>query len=164
MANVGQQKSGLGAVMRDIRMTLGDLFSGGKVDKDQELIIEVLFGLLGQLARADSIVTSHEAEFVNDLMDELQLSNPARQVAMEWFERGRQKKIDMATELTRFLAVHPKGSAETGRLFDSLVRLAAADGRVRPREREFLQELTIRLGFEAQTLEARLHAFGPKPG
>lgn len=162
MGTAGQQKSGFSAVMRDIRMTLGDLFTLGRLEEGQGLIVEVLFGLLGQLARADSIVTSHEAEFVNELMDELQLPNQGRQLAMESFERGRQKKLDMAHELTRFLAVHPKGSAETGRLFDSLVRLAAADGRVRPREREFLQELTIRLGFEAETLEARLQTFAPK--
>jgi hypothetical protein len=48
------------------------------------------------------------------------------------------------------------GSSELRFLYDSLLKLAAADKRIRPREREFLQEVTTRLGFPTKELEPRL--------
>lgn len=151
--------SGVNSVLRDIRISLSELFTGGgKLEPDQELLLEVLFGLLGYLARADSIVTSHETEFVNHLMDELDLHTRGRALALGSFERGRKRQVELSTELPRFLARYPKGSAETQRLYDTLVRLAAADGRVRPRERTFLEELTTGLGYAPDTLDSRLDA------
>ena len=54
--------------------------------------------------------------------------------------------------------VYPKGSPELFRLFDTLLRLAAVDGRVFPRERKALEELTAALGFSNETLNSRLEA------
>lgn len=151
--------SGVNSVLRDIRISLGELFTGGgRLEPDQELLLEVLFGLLGYLARADSIVTSHEVEFVNQLMDELDLHTRGRALALGAFESGRKRQLDVATETKRFLSRFPKGTAESQKLYDMLVRLAAADGRVRPRERTFLEELTTALGFAPDTLDARLDA------
>lgn len=156
------QPSGFGALLRDLGTALGDLFTGGKLEAGQETQVEVVFGLLGLLARIDSIVTSHEAEFVNQLMDELQLPTDGRRIAMEAFNRGRQREIDLATETQRFLAKYPIGSPEVDRLHGALVRLATSDGRIQPRERTFLEELTVRLGYEAYALEARLKAVTPR--
>ena len=52
---------GMGSVLRDMRMALGDLFAGGRIEPRDAVMVQVLFGLLGHLARADGIVTSHEA-------------------------------------------------------------------------------------------------------
>lgn len=155
MANT-DKPGGLGATLRDWRQSFGDLFASGKIDATLELNLEVLFGLLGALARADSIVTSHETDFVNSLMDELKLPLRGREVAMDSFERGRKKLLDVGNELARFLSVHPSGSAEALRLYDSLLRLAGADGRLRPREREFLTEVTAAMGYPKDMLDTRL--------
>jgi DnaJ like chaperone protein len=154
MAN--EQKAGFGGVLREMRLALGDMFSSGKIAPEQELNIEVLFGLLGALARADSIVTSHEVEFVNELMDELKLPLRGREIAFEAFERGRKKLIEVKPELGRFLVVHPAGSPEALQLYDCLLRLAGADERLRPREREFLTEVTAAMGYPPDMLAARL--------
>ena len=149
-------EGGMSTLLRDMRATLGDLFTGGRLDPGQEVNVEVLFGMMGYLARADSIVTSHEAEFVNALMDELELPTRGRELAMQSFDRGRKREVDLDTEMQRFLAVHPKGSEQLNHLYDSLLRLAGADGRLRPGERVFLEKVTAGLGFSVSALEGRL--------
>lgn len=154
------ESGGKSSLLRDMRMALGDLFAGGKADPRDVVMVQVLFGLLGHLARADGIVTSHEAEFVNALMDELTLPLKVRSEAMASFEKGQRRQIELAGEVQRFVETFPPGTEQGGRLYDALLRLAAADGRVRPREREMLQEITIRLGFDAAVLDDRLKRLG----
>lgn len=151
---------GMGALLRDIGISLTDLLGGGHLEANEEVSIGVLFGLLGALARADSIVTSHETELVNSLLEELKLSTRGRAMALTAFERGRRNELTLDTELERFLAVYPRGSTQAASLFDSLVRLANADSRIRPREREFLGELTVRMGYDPALLEDKLRASG----
>lgn len=151
----------LGGVMRDVRLAFGELLRGYKPDADQELTLEVLFGLLGALAQADGLVTSEEAAFVNRLMDELELSTRARELANDAFLRGRRKQLDIDAEIARFLARYPKGTPEVTRLYDSVVRLAAADQRLRPAERVFLERFTAGLGFSPVALDVKLKQVMP---
>jgi hypothetical protein len=153
---------GLGALISGFRASLGDMLGGKRPDETQTLNLEVLFGLLGALARADSIVTTHETELIGQLMDELALPTAARSLALEAFERGRSKQLHVGQELFRFLQRFPKGSAEVEQLYETLLRLAAADERIRPREVEFLTEVTRTLGFAPTGLETRLRALGAK--
>ncbi len=148
--------SAMRGVFRDVRIALGEMFGGGKLDARQEVLTQVLFGLLGALARADGIVSSEEAQYTNGLMDELELSTQARQIAAAAFERGCRRQLDLDTELQRFLAEFPRGSEEVNRVYVSLLRLAAADARIRPGERVFLEKVTAGLGFAPDELDARL--------
>lgn len=141
------QGSRFGTILRDLGASIGDLLGGGKLEPEQAVSVEVAFGLLGYLAGVDSIVTSHEAEFVNQLMDELKLSTRARDLAQQAFARGRKREIDVDEELDRFLQSYPRGGGEARRLHDALYRLAAADGRLQPREKAFLDAATAKLGF-----------------
>ncbi|MBI2399143.1 MAG: TerB family tellurite resistance protein [Xanthomonadales bacterium] len=150
-------------LLKDIRLALGEIFSGGKIDENQQVTLQVVFGLLGYLARADSIVTDDEAAFLNNLMDEMHLSISARKIALEAMNRGKARQIDIGVELERFLSVHPAGSPEVGRLYETLLKLAGSDGRVRPREREFLEQVTSGLGFTPDILESRLAAMERRP-
>ena len=150
------QPTGIGGMLREMRLTLTEMFTGGKLEPEKELTLEVLFGLLGYLSNIDSIVTDHEVELINALMDELSLPIQARHRALDAIERGRKRQIVVADELKRYTSVYPAGSPEIRFLYDSLLKLAAADKRIRPREREFLQEVTTRLGFPTKELEPRL--------
>ena len=137
--------SRFGAILRDLGSSIGDLLGGGRLEPEQAVSVEVAFGLLGYLAGVDSIVTSHEAEFVNQLMDDLQLSTRARDLAQQAFARGRKREIGIDAELDRFLATYPRGGTEARRLHDARYRLAAADGRLQPREKAFLDAVTAKL-------------------
>src|SRR5438045_7456048 len=98
-----EKPSGAKSVLRDVRMVLGEMFGGGKPDAKQEGSVEVLLGLLGVLSRADGVVSDIEANFTNELMEDLNLSTFARKLATEAFSRGSHKKLDVKTELGRFL-------------------------------------------------------------
>lgn len=147
---------GFGGILRDLRGAIGELFTGGKLDEQYHMPVEVAFALIGWLAKADSIITSHEAEFVNGLMEELNLPTQGKAIASAAFDRGRLRQIDVREEAQRFLEKYPRGSVELNRLFDTLLRLAAVDGRIFARERAALEELTAALGFSQETLNARL--------
>jgi DnaJ like chaperone protein len=148
---------GFNSLLRDARLGLQSLFGGGKPDDQRRITLEVLFGLLGYLAKLDSLITSHEAEFINKMMDELKLSAREREVAADALQRGRDRQIDLVTELQRFRSLHKPGSAEADHLYDALLQLAAADERLRPKERQFLETVTVELGFTLEELEDRLN-------
>ena len=100
------------------------------------MVIEVFFGTMGYLAKADRLVTSHESDLANRFMDELDLSMAARRIASEAFERGMHRNINLQGELLRFTDAHPSGSEDSKRLYDVLVRLAASDSKLDQREYE----------------------------
>lgn len=155
MSRTAAEIGGLRGVMREVRLALGDML-GGKPDPSHELMLQVLFGLLGSLARADGLVSTEEAEYTNTLMDELELGARARQLATEAFELGCRRQLDLEKEIQRFLITFPHGSTEVDRLYDSLLRLAAADRRIRPGERQFLDRVTRQLGYRPEVLDQRL--------
>jgi DnaJ like chaperone protein len=156
MAGKDNSESAMTQVLHDVRLALGDMFGGGKLDPKHELLVEVLFGLLGALARADGVVSSEEANFTNGLMDEIKLRSRARKLATEAFDRGCRRQIDIDAEILRFLSSFPRGSQDVDRVYESLLRLAAADACIRPGERRFLEKITIGMGFEPSELDVRL--------
>jgi len=161
MAGNDKAASGSAAkgVLRDVRIALGEMFGAGKLDAKGELMVEVLFGLLGVLSRADGVVSDIEAHFTNELMDELDLSTSARRLASEAFGRGSHKKLNVDKEILRFLQTFPRGSSDVDRLYESLLRLAAVDANIRRGERMFLEQVTLGLGYEPGELDARLKKF-----
>lgn len=157
---MASEDSGIGGVLRDLRKAVGELFTGGRLAKDREVPVEVMFLLIGYIAKADSIVTSHEADLVNALMDELELPSGGRALANAAFDRGRQRAFDLTTEVERITPIYPAGSTELLQWLDTLIRVAMADGRLFPRERSTLEEVGTALGFSAETVRLRLAEIG----
>lgn len=153
--------AGLSGILRDLRSAVGDLFTGGKLAEDRKVPVEVLFGLIGYVAKADGIVTSHEAEVVNALMQQMNLPSGGLALASDAFERGKMRQIEVAGEVARIRALHPVGSPELAQLFDTLVRVAHADGRLFARERAALEEIGLALGLEPDDLARRIEAGAP---
>lgn len=147
--------SAMSGVFRDVRLAIGDMF-GSKLDAKQEVLVEVLFGFLGALARADGVVSTEEAHYTNGLMDELELTSKARKLATEAFDRGCRRQVDIEAEMLRLLRTHARGSSEIDRIYESLLRLAAADHTIRRGERAFLEKVTLGFGFEPEELDHRL--------
>jgi DnaJ like chaperone protein len=154
--------AGFAGILRDLRSAVGELFTGGKLPKERELPVEVLFALIGYVAKADSIVTSHEAEFVNSVMKDMDLPSGGLALANAAFERGRMRQIDLAHEAARIQVLHPAGSSELLRWLDLLIGVAMADGRLFPRERATLEEVGAALGFSAETVRLRLAEVGSR--
>ena len=147
---------GFGGALLDIKLLLTDLLGLGKPDPEKQMVIEVFFGVMGYLAKADRLVSSHESNLANTLMDEIDLSLAARRIAMESFDRGMRKDIHIHAELLRFLDVHKAGSPETQRLHNVLVRLVASDGRLNPGEYDLMRQVGEDLGIPVQALDDKL--------
>jgi DnaJ like chaperone protein len=145
----------MASVFSDVRDALGGLF-GGKLDAKHEALIQGMFGLLGAMARADGVVSTEEAALTNTLMDELKLNSRARQLATEAFARGCKRDYDIDKETATLTGVFPYNSDEVRRVYDSLIRLAAADSMIRPGERRFLEKVTAGLGFPPEELDSRI--------
>ena len=147
---------GFGGALLDIRLLLTDLLGLGKPDPEKQMVIEVFFGLMGYLAKADRLVSSHESNLANTLMDEINLSLAARRIAMESFDRGMRKDIHINAELLRFTDVHKAGSSEARRLHNVLVRLVASDGRLNPDEHDLMKQVGDDLGIPIEALDTKL--------
>lgn len=146
------------AARTNIVAIFGELFHGGKLPPSQELLVEVLFGMLGYVGGSDSIITSHEAEFANHLMQDFDLPIRGCELALTAFQAGRKRQLDIDTELKRFVAEFPQGSVEASKLYEAVLQLAKADQRIRPSERVVLEQITKRLGFSIAVLDKRLKA------
>lgn len=159
---MGQDGGGIGSILKDLGNSLAGLFGAGAPSPERQATLEVLFGLLGYLAKLDSLITSHEADVINGLMDELALNMKERELAAAAVDRGRSRALDLAQCYATFRSLHPPGGEECARLLDALVRLAAADERLRPKERSFLEQAAVELGFDLADLERRLAAATPQ--
>ena len=147
---------GFSGALLDIRLLLTDLLGLGKPDPEKKMVIEVFFGMMGYLAKADRLVSSHESNLANGIMDEINLSLAERRIAMESFDRGMRKDIHIKAELLRFTDVHAAGSPEAERLHNVLVRLVASDGRLNPGEYELMKQIGDILGIPVGILDSKL--------
>ncbi len=157
--NAAGMFQGIRGIINDIRLLLVDMLGLGKPDTDEQMLIEVFFGLMGYLAKADRLVSSHESNLADTVMNELDLSMAGRELAMAAFSRGMHRNVNVVAELLRFTDVHGAGSEKAEHLYDVLLRLAAADSRLDPREHETMQQVTKCLGMPASTLENKLAQF-----
>ena len=145
------------SVFAQVKEALGGIFGRG-LSAERRMEVEVTFGLIGFVAKADGLITSYESEFTNKLLDQLELNLDGRAVAMAAYDQGRTMGFDVETCVKRFLDKYPAGSEEMERLFESLLRLALSDDRVYPRERQALERLAAAFEVSVKSLDQRLAA------
>jgi DnaJ like chaperone protein len=145
------------SVFAQVKEALGGIFGRGLSD-ERRMEVEVTFGLIGFVAKADGLITSYESEFTNKLLDQLELNLDGRAVAMAAYDQGRTLGFDVETCVKRFSDKYPAGSEEMERLFESLLRLALSDDRVYPRERQALERLAAAFDVSVKSLDQRLAA------
>ena len=85
------------------------MFGAGKLDAKGELMVEVLFGLLGVLSRADGVVSDIEAHFTNELMDELDLMAYRFSVAWPRIQPTGAGPVDHVDYLDRVFFIRTLG-------------------------------------------------------
>jgi DnaJ like chaperone protein len=138
-----------------VREALGGIF-GRSLSEERRMEVEVLFGLIGFLAKSDGLITSYEAEYADKLLDELKLNTDDYKFARGAFDQGRSAGYDVEGNVARFLARYPAGSEEMEKLFESLLRLSLSDDRIYPRERQALERLAAAFGVSEKSLDQRL--------
>jgi DnaJ like chaperone protein len=145
-------------VWQHVKSVFGGMFGGSGLTPEKQMEVEVLFGLIGFLAKADGLITSYESEFTNRMLDSLGLNLDGRAVAMAAYDAGRTQGYDVEAAVGRFSAQHTLGSEQMERVFESLLLLALSDGRVYPRERMALERVATAFGVSKKSLDQRLDA------
>lgn len=125
--------------------------------------IRTRYGLLGELANADRIVTSHEVELIGALMHRDRLSTAACEVALAAFDDGRRNRLHAAVLIEELLSSQSADAAMFGQLFDDLLRMALCDGRLRRAERDWLIEVGAKFNMDADGIDARLRGLDAQP-
>ena len=146
-----------GSFAAELRRVISGVFGAGAVDPRQERTFEILFRLLGHLSRIDGQITEEETGVVCAILGESHLPAALRDRAMAAYN-GDGSEIDLKVELERYLEVYPPGSPEISSLFENLIGLAQADGRIDTAEQAFLDELTKWLGIPESYLQWKLQA------
>lgn len=147
----------LGQVVdRRLRLTswaaLRALFGGAAMDDD-----ELLFMLLGRLAKSGGRVLQLHIQQARQEMQRLGLNEAARRRAMEAFNRGKLAGDDFARPLQGL-----RGRPERADLvLRGCWRMAWADGRVSEREYELIQQWGRCLGWALEELNALADEYEP---
>jgi DnaJ like chaperone protein len=140
-----------------LKNTVGGMFGVSGLTAESKLEVEVLFGLIGFLAKSDGLITSYESEFAAKLQDDMHLNTAAVEIARAAFDRGKSPGYDVESEAHRYLGLHKQGSESFERMFDALLGLSLSDDRVYPRERQALERVATAFGVSIKALDQRMH-------
>ncbi|MDR0211782.1 MAG: TerB family tellurite resistance protein [Pseudomonas putida] len=134
----------------DLRERLG----GRPALRDEEL----LFVLLGRLAKSDGRVVDGHIQQARDEMTRLDMAEPARLRAIAAFNRGKSGKVRVGRYLQR-IKQQPHAAEGTLR---ACWRMVWADGKAGMRERELLLEWGRRLGLSRTQIQALALEYEPR--
>ncbi|PSS46854.1 TerB family tellurite resistance protein [Pseudomonas sp. BBP2017] len=119
---------------------------------------EVLFVLLGRLAKCDGRVVDGHIQQARQEMQRLQMSEPARRRAIAAFNRGKGGKDRLGVYLRR---LRQQPHAAEGML-RACWRMVWADGRAGRHERELLLDWGQQLGWSAPKVQALALEYEPQ--
>lgn len=119
---------------------------------------ELLFVLLGRLAKSGGRVVDKHIEQARQEMRLLDMSGPAQQRAIAAFNRGKSASDSLRGYLRR-LSGQPHAAEGVLR---ACFRMMWADGRVDPKERELILLWGRWLGWSAQQVQALGADYGPQ--
>ena len=132
----------------------------------QSQLVDSVFGIMGALCKADSVVTRDEIQAVEQIFQMLRLHGEQRERAKAAFNRGKQPEFDLDAAVDEFGRIS-RGRTPLLQLFLQLqVMAVAADGHIHPAEHEMLVRVARRLGLserDVSQLEALLRAAGAGP-
>lgn len=120
---------------------------------------ELLFVLLGHLAKSDGPVRPTHIQQARAEMRRLGLDEAAQGQAIAAFARGKADKIKVRFPLRQLRSQRQAAEA----LLRACWRMAWADGRAAPRERELIQRWGQWLGWRVADLEALAQECAPRP-
>jgi len=125
--------------------------AGIKTQK-QRIFFETVFTLMGKLAKADGRVSEIEIAHVEKFMAQLNMSPANRKEAIQHFQSGAKPDYDIDLIITKFLSVTETSQNLTQMLMIYLLRVAAADGELNPKETELLRRIAQKVGYSEQQL------------
>ncbi|NQY27614.1 MAG: co-chaperone DjlA [Piscirickettsiaceae bacterium] len=113
----------------------------------QEVFLETVFVLMGNLAKADGHISKNEINHVEALMQKMGMASEHRKIAIEQFKRGSASDFNTDSALDQFMATCGSTLNLKQVLLMYLMVMALADGKLDPAEQDLLEHISIRLGY-----------------
>jgi len=135
---------------------LRERLGGAPAPRDEEL----LFILLGRLAKSEGRVLETHIQQARGEMRRLALDEPAQRAAIEAFARGKAGQDGLRGPLRQLRSQRERGEA----LLRACWRMAWVDGRVTPRERELILLWGTWLGWRSAAVAALSSEYEPRTG
>ena len=120
---------------------------------------DLLFMLLGRLAKSEGRVLDSHIQMAAGEMQRLGLDEPGRRRAMQAFARGKQAERELRAPL-RALQARPERAEVVLR---TCWRMAWADGRIGEAEQALIEQWGRWLGWKRAALEALADEYRPQP-
>lgn len=123
------------------RLSPHQRFSSEHQEQSQAAYFVSMFSILGKLSKVDGIVTAEEIKVVDRFIRNLPISEQEKQFAKQVFREAKDSYFsinDFASQLYQTLRGQP---AVLVSFFDILFQVAAADGKLHPREEAALKSI-----------------------
>ncbi len=146
-------------------IAIGHAFDTGfwrvKLRSGQHVFAHTLFALLGYLARVDGRVSERETAFGEQLMDQLDMDQSARELAVNHFNAGRVASFDPHFVLRDFVEQFSRRSDPCEQLLACLISAAYVDGEIEAIERDAIRLISADLGFRQEELLRLIDRYRP---
>lgn len=131
------------------------LYRGNEADR-QAAFFHTTFSVMGHVAKAKGVVTSHEIAFASAYMNRLGLDATLKQQAQDAFREGKSSDFALNSCLKNFRNVCG-GRTDLLLLFLEIqIQVAFADGSLDDAERDALHNIAKQLGYSARDLDKLL--------
>lgn len=127
--------------------------AGPKLRAMQSAYLDSMFAVMGQLCKADGVVTQNEVQAAENMFQQLRLSPEQRQSAINAFNRGKQPGFDLEAELRNFRQKTGNHPALMRLFLQVQITAIAADGEVHQAEHEMLIRIGRGLGLPESQVE-----------
>ena len=131
----------------------------GNPQQVQSKFFESVFSVMGHIAKADGHVTEQEIQMARVIMTQMQLNEPRKREAVEFFNKGKQPEFDLDATLRSFKQTC-HGHRNLMQMFLELqIAAAFADGGIQNSEKQILENIARVLGFNQFHLNVLISSF-----
>jgi DnaJ like chaperone protein len=128
-------------------------FLPGNQERTQAAFFTATFSVMGHLAKADGRVSAQEIQAASAVMNQMQLTPPQREAAMDLFEKGKKHDFPLDDILKQFRTECHRRVTLLRMFLEIQVQAALADGRIDPAENQILLHVANVLGFDSDQVD-----------
>lgn len=132
---------------------IGDDFAPGAQERVQTVFFTTVFSVMGHLAKADGKVSPSEIQLARRIMQQFNLDEERRKVAINLFNQGKQPDFPLADVLQQFRQECHRRRNLMQMFVEILMHAAYADGELHDSERMVLEQVRVALGFSTRDFQ-----------
>lgn len=132
----------------------------GDPQRTQAAFFTATFSVMGYLAKADGQVSASEISMAKRVMSQMQLSPEQQKAAIDLFNEGKQDSFPVNDILDQFRRECPRRRNLLQMFLEILISTAFADGTLDAAEKQALDNIANRLGFDSAYLDQLINMVG----